>query len=83
MILAKTPGASVRGMRASRRTILTWENAMIRKRISLGSCLLALAVMFVSGCVVAPREGYYDRPHHRWYHNHAWVVCADNDEHCR
>lgn len=56
---------------------------MIGKRISLGSCLLALAVMFVSGCVVAPREGYYDRPHHRWYHNHAWVVCADNDEHCR
>ncbi|MGB6452392.1 MAG: hypothetical protein WBE92_16695 [Steroidobacteraceae bacterium] len=56
---------------------------MITKRTSLGSCLLALAVMFVSGCVIAPREGYFDRAHHRWYHNHTWVVCVANDEHCR
>ncbi len=54
------------------------------RRVSLGSCLLALAMMFVSGCVVAPpHEGYYDRAHHRWYHNHGWVACGVNDAHCR
>jgi hypothetical protein len=38
----------------------------------------------LAGCVVAtPREGYYDRDHARWYHNHAWVVCGHGDEHCR
>lgn len=46
--------------------------------------LLGLIVMtFASGCVVEPyHEGYYDRYHHRWYHEHAWVVCRDEDEHC-
>jgi hypothetical protein len=40
--------------------------------------------MFASGCVVAePREGYWDRDHHRWYHEHAWHDCVENDEHCR
>lgn len=38
----------------------------------------------LAGCVVAePREGYYDRAHGRWYHEHAWVVCSPRDEHCR
>jgi hypothetical protein len=50
------------------------------------SFLLALyvAASLMAGCVVAtPREGYYDRPHHRWYHDHAWVVCGPRDLHCR
>jgi len=29
------------------------------------------------------REGYYDGEHQRWYHDHAWHDCAQNDEHCR
>ncbi len=42
---------------------------------------------FLAGCVVAPgpgwHEGYYDRGHHRWYHNHGWVQCGGyNDPHC-
>jgi len=55
--------------------------------------LLMLANTFMlSGCVVdrehtvreehVPTEGYYDRDHHRWYHEHAWVVCDDRDPHC-
>ncbi|HTL90908.1 MAG TPA: hypothetical protein VL176_01105 [Steroidobacteraceae bacterium] len=55
--------------------------------------LLMLANAFmVSGCVVdrehtvreqpVPNEGYYDREHHRWYHENAWVVCDDRDPHC-
>ncbi len=48
----------------------------------MGSILLALAVMS-AGCVVATREGYYDRDHHRYYHEHSWVDCGDHDEHCR
>ncbi|HEY1898816.1 MAG TPA: hypothetical protein VGG49_03380 [Steroidobacteraceae bacterium] len=52
-------------------------------RIALGSLLLGLAVIN-AGCVVAgPREGYYDRDNHRYWHEHAWVGCRDNDEHCR
>jgi hypothetical protein len=36
-----------------------------------------------AGCVVAePREGYWDRDNHRWYHEHAWHECGDHDEHC-
>lgn len=38
----------------------------------------------LAGCVVTEHpEGYYDRDHGRWYHNHAWVVCHPGDEHCR
>jgi hypothetical protein len=29
------------------------------------------------------REGYYDREHGRWYHNHGWVRCDRDDDHCR
>ncbi|HTY49973.1 MAG TPA: hypothetical protein VMB48_09805 [Steroidobacteraceae bacterium] len=51
-------------------------------RIVTGSVLLGLAVL-VAGCVIAPREGYYDRDHHRYWHDHAWHDCVDHDEHCR
>jgi hypothetical protein len=44
--------------------------------------LLGLTVV-VPGCVVEPREGFYDRDHHRWYHEHGWRECGDRDEHCR
>ena len=44
--------------------------------------LLGLAFV-LPGCVVEPREGFYDREHHRWYHEHAWHECGDRDEHCR
>lgn len=46
----------------------------------------------VSGCVVTDRrdgyqqgyqEGYWDREHHRWWHEHSWVACGPDDEHCR
>jgi hypothetical protein len=51
------------------------------KSIVKGSFLLAL-IMIATGCVVAPREGYYDGGHHRYYHENAWHDCADRDEHC-
>jgi len=51
-------------------------------RAVIGSLLLGLAVMS-AGCVVAgPNEGYYDRDHHRYYHEHVWVSCGDRDDHC-
>jgi hypothetical protein len=43
--------------------------------------LIAL-VSFASGCVVEPREGYYDSDHHRWWHEHGWHDC-DGDAHCQ
>ena len=52
------------------------------KPIVKGSFLLAL-IMFASACVIAPREGYYDRDHHRYWHEHAWHECVENDQFCR
>ncbi len=56
------------------------------------SLVMLAPMLMVSGCVVdrehtvdrehEPTEGYYDREHRRWYHEHAWVVCDDRDPHC-
>jgi hypothetical protein len=55
------------------------------------SLVLSAPFFLLSGCVVdrehtvekpVPYEGYYDREHHRWYHENAWVVCDDRDPHC-
>jgi hypothetical protein len=46
-----------------------------------GGLLLGLMVL-ASACVVAPREGYYDGSHHRYYHENAWHDCGERDEHC-
>ena len=51
------------------------------KRIVKSSIILELIVI-VCGCVVVPHEGYYDRDHHRYYHDHAWHECVDRDERC-
>ena len=51
-------------------------------RIAIGSLLLGIALLS-AGCVIAPREGYYDHDHHRYYHERNWVQCGPNDEHCR
>jgi hypothetical protein len=45
------------------------------------SILLGLNFLLAS-CVVEPTEGYYDRDHHRWYHEHAWHECGAGDPHC-
>jgi hypothetical protein len=56
--------------------------------IAKTSLMLGLiALTFLSGCVFPARdgyrEGYWDREHARYYHNHAWVACGHEDEHCR
>ena len=55
---------------------------MARIRIFMASFLLGLVAVSLSGCIVEPREGYYDHDHHRWYHEHSWRACEDRDEHC-
>ena len=51
--------------------------------IVVGSFLLGLIMLATSGCVIAPpHEGYYDHPHHRYYHERAWHACVEHDEHC-
>jgi hypothetical protein len=48
------------------------------------SFLLGLIMTtIISGCVVEPHEGYWDRSHSRYWHEHAWVVCGPGDMHCR
>jgi hypothetical protein len=62
----------------------------IAKPIAPVGLLLLLALMMSApGCVYErehdrdePREGYYDRDHHRWYHEHGWRECGEHDEHC-
>jgi len=45
--------------------------------------LLLLGLMLLtSDCVLEPRKGYYDRNHHRWYHDHACHDRVDGDLHC-
>jgi hypothetical protein len=51
------------------------------KSIAQSTFLLGL-IGIVMGCVVAPTEGYYDRDHHRYYHESGWHECGDRDEHC-
>lgn len=56
---------------------MTVSKALIR------AAFLMMGFMFVTqGCVVEPREGYYDHEHHRWYHEHSWHECVERDEHC-
>ena len=55
--------------------------------IARASCLISLLAV-LAGCVVVPghgpREGYYDRPHHRYYHDRSWHECREHDdEYCR
>jgi hypothetical protein len=53
------------------------------QRVAKGTFLMAL-IALASACVVAePREGYYDNPHHRYYHERTWHDCGDHDDHCR
>jgi hypothetical protein len=49
-------------------------------RIS-GSLALLSIVLLANACG-EPREGFYDRDHHRWYHEHQWRDCAEHDVHC-
>lgn len=52
------------------------------RRIATISVLLAM-IAVMSACVIAPREGYYDRDHHRYYHQSAWHDCGKSDARCR
>jgi hypothetical protein len=67
---------------------------MARTRWILSQTFLLGLVALSSGCVIHERgnseareegyrEGYYDRDHHRYYHEHAWHECLENDSYCR
>jgi hypothetical protein len=60
---------------------MTNIQSLVRGGILLG--LIALS----SACVVAEpghyHEGYYDRDHHRYYHENTWHECGERDDHCR
>ncbi len=55
------------------------KHAMRIARSTLIMGLIGLAC----GCVIAPREGYYDGNHHRYYHEGGWHDCGEHDDHCR
>jgi len=51
-------------------------------RLAKLSVLLGL-IAFASACVVEPREGYWDRDHNRYYHEHGWHGCGPGDNYGR
>lgn len=51
-------------------------------RIAKSSLLVAL-ISLAFGCVVTPADGYYDRDHHRYYHEREWHECGEHDTYCR
>jgi len=53
------------------------------KLLTMATVIWLGLALVLPGCVVVPREGFYDRDHHRWWHEHAWHECGDRDEHCR
>lgn len=55
---------------------------MTTLRVAKLTVLLGL-IAFASACVVEPREGYWDREHNRYYHEHGWHGCGAGDEYCR
>ncbi len=57
----------------------------MKNSLLIAQCgILLAAFMASSGCVVVePRNDYYDRDHHRYYHEHVWRECVEHDEHCR
>jgi len=55
---------------------------IIAKPIAHTVLLLVGFVLLASGCAHEPGEGYYDRDHHRWWHEHQWRDCGERDEHC-
>jgi hypothetical protein len=63
---------------------MTAPRLLTRILIPLTGVALLAGALLTAGCVIAePREGYYDRDHARWYHEHAWRACVGIDEHCR
>jgi hypothetical protein len=67
----------------SQRLLLIRENAMKNLlRLAQFSVLFGL-IAFTSACVVEPHEGYWDRDHQRYYHEHAWHACTPEDNFCR
>lgn len=54
----------------------------VSRSLARAILLLVGLMLILPGCVVEPREGFYDHDHQRWYHNHAWVPCHEQDEHC-
>jgi hypothetical protein len=45
-------------------------------------CLYVLSSAAITACNGEPHEGFYDREHHRWYHEHRWQECVEHDAHC-
>lgn len=58
----------------------------MKKRVPVS--IVCGLLMLLAGCVMRvgpdhPREGFYDRDHHRYFHDNAWHECVERDEHCR
>jgi hypothetical protein len=51
----------------------------INRMVIGGFCLL---IVLASACNGEPHDGYYDRDHHRWFHEHRWHDCEEHDAHC-
>lgn len=53
------------------------------RRVVRGGFLVGLLALLAACIVAEPRDGYYDRDHHRYYREHAWHECGEHDAYCR
>jgi hypothetical protein len=61
---------------------------MTNSKVILKSAFLLGLIALASGCVVAEphrtyNDGYYDRDHHRYWHENGWHDCGEHSEYCR
>jgi len=80
--LAYRPGGASNAKFAASAGTHRENGIMTTLRVAKLTVLLGL-IAFASACVVEPREGYWDRAHNRYYHEHGWHGCGAGDEYCR
>ena len=79
---APTSEPSQRSLNPKVERLRTFQEHRNMRRIAMTSLMLGL-MSLLPGCIIGPREGDYDRDHHRYYHQSGWHECGDHDDHCR
>ena len=75
--LADTATSKTNDLRSESPAMSRLKQSVLLRAVSLFGL-----IGFGLGCVAVPSDGYYDRDHHRYYHENSWHECADRDEHC-
>ena len=61
---------------------VSWLSGLLALGVLLGGCVIEPAHQGDygrGGYYGEPQEGYYDREHHRYWHDHRWHRCGRED----